>query len=81
MQFRSGNASIRPRASRRRRTATANGRSAKLARIGTLCSTIAWLACACQVSEAAVNQPLPNDAAGRPVYSPGYALLPMLKEP
>jgi hypothetical protein len=24
---------------------------------------------------------LPNDAAGKPIYSPGYALLPMLKEP
>ncbi len=27
-----------------------------------------------------VNQVLPHDAAGRPVYVPGYALLPMLKD-
>ena len=81
MQFRSGNAPTRLRASPRRSTATANGRSAKLARIGALCSAIAWLICGCQVSEAVVNQPLPNDAAGKPIYSPGYALLPMLKEP
>lgn len=36
---------------------------------------------ACQLPQPASNQPLPHDAAGRPVYAPGYALLPMLQDP
>jgi NTE family protein len=39
------------------------------------------LLCACTVPQQAENQPLPQDAQGRPIYRPGYALLPMLRDP
>src|SRR4051812_16912977 len=42
---------------------------------------IACLTSACQLPEPATNRPLSHDAAGQPVYSPGYAVLPMIKEP
>lgn len=35
----------------------------------------------CQTSQVAMNQPLPTDAAGAPVYRPGYTLLGMLHGP
>jgi NTE family protein len=57
------------------------GLKAKSRGIGAIGAAMALLTCACQVPQEVVNQPLPNDAAGRPIYSPGYALLPMLKEP
>ena len=43
--------------------------------------SVALMLGACQLPQPASNQKLPHDAAGRPVYAPGYALLPMLKDP
>ena len=42
---------------------------------------LACLTAGCVATEAVDNQPLPQDANGQPVYSPGYALLPLIKEP
>ena len=36
---------------------------------------------ACQTSQVAMNQPLPTDSAGAPIYTPGYALMDMLQAP
>ncbi len=36
---------------------------------------------ACQTSQVVMNQPLPTDGAGAPAYTPGYALMDMLKAP
>ena len=56
------------------------GRWVKLGRVGALCLAVAWLTSGCQIPQQVVNQPLQNDATGQPIYKPGYALLPMLKE-
>jgi NTE family protein len=39
------------------------------------------LLCGCQTAFVPTNQPLPQNAQGMPVYSGGYALLPMLQQP
>jgi NTE family protein len=39
------------------------------------------LLCSCQTAFVPTNEPLPQDAQGTPVYTPGYALLPMLQQP
>jgi NTE family protein len=57
------------------------GRWVKLGRVGALCLAVAWLTSGCQIPQQVVNQPLQNDATGQPIYKPGYALLPMLKDP
>jgi NTE family protein len=36
---------------------------------------------ACQTSQVAMNQPLPTDAAGAPIYKPGYTLMGMIGAP
>ena len=36
---------------------------------------------ACQTSQVAMNQALPTDSAGAPIYTPGYALMDMLRAP
>ena len=36
---------------------------------------------ACQTSQVAMNQALPTDSAGAPIYTPGYALMDMLQAP
>ena len=36
---------------------------------------------ACQTSQVVMNGPLPRNAAGEPIYAPGYALKDMLREP
>jgi NTE family protein len=41
----------------------------------------AVLLCSCQTAFVPTNEPLPQDAQGTPVYTPGYALLPMLQQP
>jgi NTE family protein len=56
------------------------GRSARRGYIAALCTAIALLTGACQIPQQVVNQPLPHDDAGQPIYKPGYALLPMLKD-
>jgi len=35
----------------------------------------------CQTTQVPTNQPSPQNAQGMPVYSGGYALLPMLQRP
>ena len=35
----------------------------------------------CQTTQVPTNEPLPQNAQGVPVYSPGYALVPMLQQP
>ena len=35
----------------------------------------------CQTTQVPTNAPLPQNAEGLPVYSGGYALLPMLQQP
>src|SRR4051812_26477571 len=57
------------------------GRWTRLGRVVALCIAIASLTTACQIPQQVVNQALPSDAAGRPIYKPGYALAPMLKDP
>jgi NTE family protein len=42
---------------------------------------IALLLAACQAVQVAINQPLPQNAQGDPIYSGGYLLLPMLQRP
>ncbi len=38
--------------------------------------------CSCQTTQVPANQPLPENAQGKPVYSGGYSLLPMIgREP
>ena len=37
--------------------------------------------CGCQTAQVPTNEPLPQNTQGMPVYSPGYALLPMLQQP
>ncbi len=39
------------------------------------------LLCSCQTAFVPTNEPLPHNAQGMPVYSGGYALLPMLQNP
>ena len=39
------------------------------------------LRCGCQTAMVPTNKPLPQNAQGMPVYSGGYALLPMLQQP
>ena len=39
------------------------------------------LLCGCQTVQVPTNEPLPQNAQGMPVYTPGYALLPMLQQP
>lgn len=47
-----------------------------------LSATVALLLlCGCQTAMVPTNQPLPQNAQGMPVYSGGYALLPMLRHP
>jgi NTE family protein len=46
-----------------------------------ICAVLIFLLSGCQLPIPAVNQPLTKVAAGRPLYTPGYALLPMLTEP
>ena len=53
----------------------------RLARWWTICAVVAALVGACTIPQPVVNQTLPRDAAGQPIYSPGYALLPMLQGP
>jgi NTE family protein len=36
---------------------------------------------ACQTSQVVMNQPLPKDAAGAPIYAPGYTLPDLLRAP
>ena len=47
----------------------------------TLLVTLALLLGGCQTAFVPTNQPLPQNAQGSPVYSGGYALLPMLQRP
>ena len=47
----------------------------------TLLVTLALLLGGCQTAFVPTNQPLPQNAQGAPVYSGGYALLPMLQHP
>src|SRR6516164_5244709 len=47
----------------------------------TLLVTLALLLGGCQTAFVPTNAPLPQDAQGMPVYSGGYALLPMLQNP
>ena len=42
---------------------------------------VALLLCSCQTAFVPTNQPLPQNAQGMPVYSGGYALMPMLQHP
>jgi NTE family protein len=44
-------------------------------------ATVALLLGSCQTAFVPTNQPLPQNAQGTPVYSSGYALLPMLQRP
>src|SRR5262245_57061808 len=37
--------------------------------------------CGCQTTRVPTNEPLPCNAQGMPIYTPGYALLPMLQQP
>ena len=46
--------------------------------LGGLLLAVALLA-ACQASQIVVNRPLRNDAAGQPVYGPGYRLVDLLR--
>jgi NTE family protein len=39
------------------------------------------LLCGCQTAQVPTNEPLPQNTQGMPVYSLGYALLPMLQQP
>ena len=50
-----------------------------LARV--LWTAAALLLCSCQTAMVPTNEPLPQNAQGMPVYSGGYALLPMLQNP
>jgi NTE family protein len=47
----------------------------------TLSAAVAVLLCSCQTAMVPTNQPLPQNAQGMPVYTGGYALLPMLQHP
>jgi NTE family protein len=50
--------------------------------IARLVLTLALLSLgACQTSKVVMNQPLPKDPAGAPIYTPGYTLLGMLHAP
>ncbi|MBS0561690.1 MAG: patatin-like phospholipase family protein [Proteobacteria bacterium] len=42
---------------------------------------ILLLLAACQTSQVAMNAPLPRDAAGSPIYRPGYSLLGLMTKP
>ena len=42
---------------------------------------IVLLLAACQSTQVVMNQPLPRDAAGAPVYTPGYTLPGLIKDP
>ena len=46
-----------------------------------LATAAGLLLCGCQTAFVPSNQPLPQNAQGMPVYSGGYALLPMLQHP
>jgi NTE family protein len=46
-----------------------------------LLGSLAVLLCSCQTAMVPTNQPLPQNTQGMPVYSGGYALLPMLQRP
>jgi NTE family protein len=46
-----------------------------------LSAIVALLLCSCQTAMVPTNQPLPQNAQGLPVYTGGYALLPMLQRP
>jgi NTE family protein len=46
-----------------------------------LSAVVALVLCSCQTAFVPTNQPLPQNAQGMPVYSGGYALLPMLQRP
>src|SRR6476660_6592357 len=46
-----------------------------------LSATVVLLLWGCQTAMVATNEPLPQNAQGMPVYSGGYALLPMLQHP
>jgi len=46
-----------------------------------LSAAVVLLLCGCQTAMVPTNKPLPQNAQGMPVYSGGYALLPMLQQP
>ena len=46
-----------------------------------LSAAVALLLCSCQTAMVPTNDPLPQNTQGMPVYSGGYALLPMLQHP
>jgi len=46
-----------------------------------LSAAVVLLLCGCQTAMVPTNEPLPQNAQGMPVYSGGYALLPMLQQP
>src|SRR5215813_13021839 len=46
-----------------------------------LWTAMGLLLCSCQTAMVPTNDPLPHNAQGMPVYSGGYALLPMLQNP
>ena len=48
---------------------------------GALWAAFASFLCSCQTTQVTMNQPLLQNALGMPVYSGGYALLPMIGEP
>jgi NTE family protein len=48
---------------------------------GVLWAAGVLVLCSCQTTQVPMNEPLPQDAQGMPVYSGGYALLSMIGEP